>query len=42
MQEIVRILHALGDALERKKRAKIIVGEKRAELFLADLGINGH
>jgi hypothetical protein len=42
VEQVIGILHALGDALEGQQRAKVIGGEKRAQLLLANIGIDGH
>jgi hypothetical protein len=41
-EQVVRVLDALGDALEGLGPADVVFGEKRFELLVADFGIDRH
>ncbi len=42
MQDEVRILGALGDALVGQQFANVVAAQERAEFGLGDVGIDGH
>jgi hypothetical protein len=41
-EQIIGVLDALGDSLEGHQRAKVVGGEKRAQILFANIGIDGH
>ena len=41
-QQKVGILHTLGDALEARRLADIVILQQRLQVFKGDFGINGH
>ena len=42
MQQEVGVLHALGDALQRQRRAEIVAVEETRQRVVADFRIDGH
>ena len=42
VDQIVGVLHALGDALERGQRADGVACDEGFQLFVGDVGIDGH
>ena len=41
-QEEIGVLHPLGDALARQRRAQRIVGEEGVQILVGDFGVHGH
>ena len=42
VDQIVRVLDAFGDALERQRGAEVKVGEEGVQLLVGDVGVDGH
>src|SRR5215471_18178061 len=42
MDQEIRVLHPLRDALVSEQLADVVVGEKRRKLFGPDIGVDGH
>ena len=42
MEKEVRVLDALGDALEHQRRADVEAGEEGLQLGVGDVGVDGH
>jgi hypothetical protein len=42
VDQIVGVLHALGDALVGQERAQPVAGHETGQLVIGDLGVDGH
>src|SRR5262249_38446839 len=42
VNQVVRVLNALGDALERSQRADVVACDEGFELLVGDVGVDGH
>jgi len=42
VNQVVRVLDALGDALERSQRADVLASDEGFELLVGDVGVDGH
>jgi len=42
VNQVVRVLDALGDALERSHRADVVASDEGFELLVGDVGVDGH